>query len=728
MTLSLVKSLVVFGVLIVVVSCDVSEGTSNACQKRTSVNEEERVCEDVAYTERYKAKCWNLFKWFSCTKTRTAYHEECRMEPVTTIVITWECCSGYQETSNRRCRPVCSSGCENGDCIAPDNCRCHDGFRGISCDSSCQPGSFGPSCANSCSCENGADCDPIDGSCTCAAGYIGHRCEQECDEWKHGLDCVQDCVCLKNQTQFCENTNGRCTCKSGYQGALCDSLCPEGLTGVGCEQVCPCQNDAICLPEEQGCQCTPGFSGEVCADPCEEDSWGADCTENCLCFNGGDCNPKNGTCTCSPGFFGINCQRECDLGFWGDRCSGNCSHCSFGMPCDFRNGTCLCNEFQKGDNCEILSCPEGKYGPACFHNCLCQNNATCDMVTGSCECLALGFTGPYCSQECPNGTFGVNCSQECNCTMDFCDSVVGCVEISKRDQQFGEVSSDDIPWMVVTCILGVFFVLLAAGGGFFVWKRFSRKMKPKKPPAGYPPERNGFVNPTLAKKEEDKEAGIYISSNSEIVAYSSAASVSGQDDPCTSSAPRPEDDKEYSLTDDGTKMQMDRDNSINEKNSLKGPSQIQKQTSCDNEYADINTLDNEAPKHDDQTQNHASSNESAPDFDNDDYQGIESHYSKIQLLESKTDKISSEVDSEKEAYVNPCSETDMGNYDAYNIVSPLHNDMYVEPNKEKSNASKDESSTKTEQVTTYKRTNEGGVCHDTEYVDGLSDYADLGDN
>ena len=163
-------------------------------------------------------------------------------------------------------------------------------------------------------------------------------------------------------------------------------------------------------------------------------------------------------------------------------------------------------------------------------------------------------------------------------------------------------------------------------------------------------------------------------------------------------------------------------------NSLKGPSQIQKQTSCDNEYADINTLDNEAPKHDDQTQNHASSNESAPDFDNDDYQGIESHYSKIQLLESKTDKISSEVDSEKEAYVNPCSETDMGNYDAYNIVSPLHNDMYVEPNKEKSNASKDESSTKTEQVTTYKRTNEGGVCHDTEYVDGLSDYADLGDN
>ena len=88
------------------------------------------------------------------------------------------------------------------------------------------------------------------------------------------------------------------------------------------------------------------------------------------------------------------------------------------------------------------------------------------------------------------------------------------LEISKRDQQFGEVSSDDIPWMVVTCILGVFFVLLAAGGGFFVWKRFSRKMKPKKPPAGYPPERNGFVNPTLAKKEEDKEAGIYISSNS----------------------------------------------------------------------------------------------------------------------------------------------------------------------------------------------------------------------
>lgn len=47
--------------------------------------------------------------------------------------------------------------------------------------SGCPTGFYGSQCAEVCRCQNGADCDHLDGRCSCRTGFIGHSCElSEC--------------------------------------------------------------------------------------------------------------------------------------------------------------------------------------------------------------------------------------------------------------------------------------------------------------------------------------------------------------------------------------------------------------------------------------------------------------------------------------------------------------------------------------------------------------------
>ena len=80
----------------------------------------------------------------------------------------------------------------------------------------CPEGFYGD-CSMPCTCENGATCEPVNGTCVCTAGYMGVNCEQECLEWKHGMHCEWDCSCVRSNTQSCDHTNGECLCKSGYK-------------------------------------------------------------------------------------------------------------------------------------------------------------------------------------------------------------------------------------------------------------------------------------------------------------------------------------------------------------------------------------------------------------------------------------------------------------------------------------------------------------------------------
>lgn len=42
----------------------------------------------------------------------------------------------------------------------------------------CRVNQYGPDCALSCECENGADCDSRNGRCTCLNGWIGLTCTE----------------------------------------------------------------------------------------------------------------------------------------------------------------------------------------------------------------------------------------------------------------------------------------------------------------------------------------------------------------------------------------------------------------------------------------------------------------------------------------------------------------------------------------------------------------------
>ena len=80
----------------------------------------------------------------------------------------------------------------------------------------CPEGFYGD-CSMSCTCQNGATCERVNGTCTCTAGYVGMNCELECPEWKHGMNCELDCSCVRSNTQSCDHTNGQCLCQSGYK-------------------------------------------------------------------------------------------------------------------------------------------------------------------------------------------------------------------------------------------------------------------------------------------------------------------------------------------------------------------------------------------------------------------------------------------------------------------------------------------------------------------------------
>lgn len=133
---------------------------------------------------------------------------------------------------------VCSSGCQNsGKCISPSTCDCTAGWHGSQCQTgkepanklfccrnchvlyfhvACKQGLYGPNCATTCSCQNGASCDRFTGTCTCTVGWIGTDCNMQCHQGKYGLGCSQTCNCYNSAA--CNHISGACSCTAGYIG------------------------------------------------------------------------------------------------------------------------------------------------------------------------------------------------------------------------------------------------------------------------------------------------------------------------------------------------------------------------------------------------------------------------------------------------------------------------------------------------------------------------------
>ncbi|XP_058816140.1 tenascin-like [Topomyia yanbarensis] len=300
-----------------------------------------------------------------------------------------ECYEGYSNansTANHLCQPVCSNGCLYGDCIAPRKCICHKGYGKIAdeCIPLCERCSLGHCVRpDECICDRGYDL--IDGDCV-------PICEEEC----------------KNAR--CTGPNS-CTCLPGFNYTDINSL-------FECLPVCDddCENGVCVAPNT--CECNPGFvkDDDACVDPIVV------CQARCV---NGICN-GDAKCVCNHGYtmnmIGL-CEKTCPDGCVHGECVG---------------GECLCNEYYRltetnSSVCEPI-CDDGdddEYENGCLNGrCIEPNVCQCDdgydfvdgsrMRCQSVEELRLEkerqLKEKLCLSDCSNGV----CEQGyCQCSMGY---------------------------------------------------------------------------------------------------------------------------------------------------------------------------------------------------------------------------------------------------------------------------------------------------------------------
>ncbi|CAH1790594.1 unnamed protein product [Owenia fusiformis] len=334
---------------------------------------------------------------------------------------TERCPDDNPDCGRQRC--ICQNG---GECNERGFCICKPGWQGIACAVRCPQGLYGPECRETCSCYNGATCDPEYGKCSCPDGYIGDRCEEECTPNRYGKNCTEVCQCVNDA--ICGHTDGRCACAQGYTGHHCEiSVCPQFHFSLPeCSETCNCHREysKACHPATGECICQPGWSGPQCTDPCPAPFYGDQCGLQCPCTNGAYCDPIDGTCICAPGYTGLYCERACSNDTYGLNCAERCQ-CLHDSDCNHENGVCSCAPGWRGMICD-QPCPHLTYGLNCSRECACVHGS-CDNIDGTCVC-SPGYQGDHCDVECDLGKFGLDCKQVCDCDWDnaeTCDHVTG---------------------------------------------------------------------------------------------------------------------------------------------------------------------------------------------------------------------------------------------------------------------------------------------------------------
>ncbi|XP_038115570.1 protein draper isoform X8 [Culex quinquefasciatus] len=379
---------------------------------------------EITYQERYQKWCVAVPPRCSAYRVRTKIVNE--TTGINKERILKKCCSGYAKNKElNRCEPVCNPGCRHGKCIAPETCRCDQGYVGKSCNiiisdkpltlweefvkykkqRDCPPNRWGSDCSQVCKCKNNSTCDAQDGSCSCPKGYRGTTCEFQCPSDRFGQDCAEMCQCLNGGK--CDPVSGECYCAPGFTGPLCAQKCPEGKHGDQCQSDCRCQNGGSCDSQ----------TGVRCESRCQMGLYGESCSEVCACHNNSSCDPITGECICSRGWTGANCDEPCPDGFFGHGCKERCPGTMHGnTTCNHITGKYSCRPGYIGTTCEH-PCPTNTYGPECSLKCTCKNGGECSHETGMCQCPP-GWTGANCEAVCPNGFYGPNCSQKCSCKND----------------------------------------------------------------------------------------------------------------------------------------------------------------------------------------------------------------------------------------------------------------------------------------------------------------------
>lgn len=135
----------------------------------------------------------------------------------------------------------CASGCsEHGVCGLSGQCECKPGFSGASCD---RPQCEADGCGSHGLCTQKG--------CACDAGWTGHNCSRVCPSGLFGDGCNQTCSCLNGAP--CDPVRGLCSCAPGFTGDKCQHACPVGWFGASCSEQCNCSDSCHCDAQSGSC-------------------------------------------------------------------------------------------------------------------------------------------------------------------------------------------------------------------------------------------------------------------------------------------------------------------------------------------------------------------------------------------------------------------------------------------------------------------------------------------
>ncbi|XP_060660309.1 protein draper isoform X3 [Drosophila nasuta] len=336
-------------------SIDEPEGL-NVCKKRENYNVEVVITELQSFQERGSTWCLNIPP--SCPTYRIKHRVVNKTQTLTKARIVRDCCDGYVRQGNQ-CVPHCSQPCQHGECVAPEKCKCTEGYGGpvcnisVNCETNCSSGYYGENCDQVCRCLNNSSCDSDTGNCICAPGWTGVDCAEPCPDGFYGLECKERCQKSTHGNTTCDHITGEVVCRPGYLGLTCEHACPQGLYGPSCKLKCNCEHQGECNPENGQCTCLPGWTGANCNQSCPQDTYGAGCSQHCRCQNHRSCRKNDGHCICLPGWMGDNCGSICPEGLYGDYCMHSCDCPSSNFQCHAAQG-CVCRRGYTGENCDEL--------------------------------------------------------------------------------------------------------------------------------------------------------------------------------------------------------------------------------------------------------------------------------------------------------------------------------------------------------------------------------------
>ncbi|KAF7696376.1 hypothetical protein HF521_006470 [Silurus meridionalis] len=214
-------------------------------------------------------------------------HRQVRLEMSTNGICHYgnrvDCCWGWTRESWGQCKPVCDLGCKHGECVSPDQCRCHQGYTGKTCNQDVNECGLKPRpCKHRCmnmvgsykcfcltgymmshdgTCSNARTC----GMANCQYGCAVMKGEVMCQCPSPGLrlgpdrrTCVDIDECATGMAKCprfrkCVNTFGSyiCKCHKGFE-----------LRYVNGKYHCTDKNNPCYeKPDSKKCRCRPGTRG-----------------------------------------------------------------------------------------------------------------------------------------------------------------------------------------------------------------------------------------------------------------------------------------------------------------------------------------------------------------------------------------------------------------------------------------------------------------------------------